>query len=230
MVLWRRLCRSKGYAMKQKILVGQTFGKLTVVKDGPAYISPSGQRQERWWCSCACGRLSKLVIKGNLTNGSTKSCGCLAGVGVKHGHSSGGRQSHTYKTWASMKERCTNPCHDAFVRYGGRGIGVCQRWQDSFEAFLEDMGPRPAGHTLDRIDNTKGYSKDNCRWATQRQQQNNRRNNRLVTVSGVEDTLANHCRRYGVKPHVMRYRLKNGWTAEEAVTIPVGRRKEWYRD
>jgi hypothetical protein len=121
-----------------------------------------------------------------------------------------------------MTSRCVNPANDAYQAYGGRGIAVCDRWQD-FAAFAEDMGPRPSPlHTIDRRNNNGNYEPDNCRWATPSEQQRNRRNNRLLTLNGETLCLAEWAERLGITDDMIRQRLdKLGWTIEQALTTPA---------
>ena len=151
-------------------LIGQRFGRLTVLL--PVWFIK--RRQKAWLCSCDCGSAT-VVLTGSLRRGCTKSCGCLqreqAGTQrLTHGQ----RHSRTYESWKHMKSRCSNPNYQYFASYGGRGIAVCERWE-KFENFLADMGERPPGKSLDRIDNEKGYCPENCRWATHSEQMKNRR-------------------------------------------------------
>jgi hypothetical protein len=119
--------------------------------------------------------------------------------------------------WAKMRSRCNNPKCPGYINYGARGITVCDRWNHSFEAFLEDMGEPPKGYTLDRIDVNKGYSKENCRWADSKQQANNRRSNVLLTIDGVTHTATEWAEINGLNPKTVRERLRRGWTPEEAL-------------
>ncbi len=148
-------------------LVGRKFGRLTVgslaERDGPGNAS--------WNCNCDCG--NTVTVRSNqLVTGKTASCGCLRDeLRIKHGLC----LSRTYNSWCAMIQRCTNPRAPSYPRYGGRGIKICDRWRDSFESFLADMGERPARMTLDRYPNNDGnYEPGNCRWATRADQNRNR--------------------------------------------------------
>lgn len=160
--------------MKRKEMTGRVFGLLTVIEEADPYYRSSGFKLYRYKCLCKCGR-ETVVVGQNLRSGTTKSCGCRMGK-YKHGHAGVG--SRTYQTWTAMRARCNNPTHTAYPRYGGKGIAVCDEWNDpetGFQAFLEDMGERPEGLTLDRKDGAYGYSKANCRWATNAEQYENKK-------------------------------------------------------
>jgi hypothetical protein len=141
---------------------------------------------------------------------------------LRHGHSIHGTTG-AYRTWLHMIARCTNPAQECYKDYGGRGIKVCERWM-KYLNFYDDMGDRPNGMTIDRIDNDKGYFYDNCRWATPTQQGNNRRSNRVLIFEGKRYTLKELAIKYGMGEATLHNRLdKYKLTVEEAVTIPVRR-------
>jgi hypothetical protein len=149
----------------------------------------------------------------------------MGGPGIRtHGHASKGNESPTYQSWLAMKDRCRRPSCNGYARYGGRGVAVCDRWRASFEAFLEDMGDRPAGMTLDRISSNGNYEPGNCRWVTPREQARNRRTSREVTANGVTLSLAEWSRKTGIHYMTLRARLDAGWPPEVAVTAPTAAR------
>ena len=141
---------------------------------------------------------------------------------VVHGASIGHKVTSEYGTWSDMKQRCSNPRHRKYHRYGGRGIVVCERWQ-CFKNFFADMGRRPSiRHSLDRIDNNGNYEPGNCRWATTKQQARNTVSNQLVSFQGETLCLAEWAERKGIKPLTLRARIfEYGWTVERAMTTPV---------
>jgi hypothetical protein len=179
-----------------------------------------------WVCKCDCGN-EVTVAAGQLRNG-TESCGCLQREAVqrvglanrKHGHKSGGKPSPEYSTWEAMRARCYRSTNIAWDRYGGRGIKVCDRWKDSFENFLADMGPRPEGCSLDRIDNDGDYTPENCRWSTSGEQSKNRNNNAWLVhpVTGEKRITRDWERVLGLSAGALAHRLRNGWSLEKALT------------
>lgn len=162
-------------AALKAIPTGTVFGRLVVIGAAPRR---SGDTRAYWTCRCDCGTVIEVSGK-NLRTEITQSCRCLQrdrlSVAIrKHGHSLRGQKTRTYATWRGMLERCRNPKNKKFPQYGGRGISACKAWRDSFASFLNDMGERPIGRTLDRIDNRFGYFMSNCRWATPKEQAANR--------------------------------------------------------
>lgn len=145
----------------------------------------------------------------------------------KHGYATGQKiKSPEYRTWRAMKSRCLNPNDPAYDRYGGRGIAVDPRWADSFEVFIADMGARPEGMTLDRIDNDGDYTKTNCRWATRKEQAANKRSTFLVEIGGEVKCLAVWCSLYKLDPAAVHYRVRKfGWSYAEAIVTPKMRKR-----
>jgi hypothetical protein len=198
----------------RKNLVGRKFGRWSV----KAYGGP-GTSGATWICVCECGT-ARVVNANALLAGWSQSCGCLAkeinAERSTHGHTKGGKQSSTYMVWRSMLQRCGEEGHMSFRNYGGRGIKVCERWK-SFEGFLDDMGERPKGKTLDRTDNNGNYCKENCRWISMKENSNNRRNNRLLTLNGKTHTVAQWAALTGLNESTIRVRLHRGDSDEEAL-------------
>jgi len=151
-------------------LVGRRFGRWVVLRRDAGH-----HRNLRWVCRCECGT-ERSVEGSSLSRGQSVSCGCRGiELQTKHGLAARGSAHEIYGTWVQMVGRCHNPNHAAFAYYGARGINVCDRWRNSVEAFIAEVGPRPLGLTLDRIDNDGNYEPGNVRWATKSQQQRNRR-------------------------------------------------------
>lgn len=163
---------------KLRNLSGQLFNRLTAL----AIVGRDNNHKVLWRCACTCGN-NVVVPSGNLVTGNSESCGCLqrelATLKAResntiHGHRSRGSRSPEHYSWAAMRSRCNNPKHTAYKNYGGRGITVCAEW-DSFEQFLKDLGPRPPGKTLDRMNVDGNYTPANVRWATSSEQNRNKR-------------------------------------------------------
>lgn len=138
---------------------------------------------------------------------------------ARHGHTRGYKRTPAYETWQAMMSRCTRPSNVAYARYGGAGITVCERWR-IFDNFLADMGERPAGKNIDRIDGAKGYEPGNCRWATSQEQARNRRSNKLLTFQGRTKAIAEWADEVGLNRDAITKRLRLGWTVERALTAP----------
>lgn len=198
----------------------ETFGRLTTL--GPAFRIG----KESWQvCKCQCDNMV-VVRTGHVNSGGTTSCGCYhREVMVVRSTKHGLREHSLYKTWNSMIQRCCNSKHPYYADYGGRGITVCDRWRESFLNFLADMGERPENCSIDRIDNSRGYEPGNCRWATQKEQCNNQRRNRLLTYNDKTQTLAQWSRELNFPKNLICACLHRGWGVEEALTIPPGKKR-----
>ena len=159
--------------------IGQRFGRLTVI----SRAENSNAGSARWNCVCDCG--GETIAAGqDLRSGNTNSCGCLVKEINRNAHLIHGmNKTPTHKSWAGMRDRCINHNNHAYKDYGGRGITICEQWE-SFETFYEDMGERPKGTSIDRRDNDKGYSPENCKWATQKEQNRNTRRNKMIKYQG----------------------------------------------
>lgn len=171
---------------------------------------------------CYCGKIFSS-IKDDVKRGHTKSCGCLS----VNKHTlrltiHGKRSSPEYSTWTNMKTRCNNSNNFKYKDYGARGIKVCPEWEQSFEAFYRDMGNKPGPeYSIDRIDNSKGYSKKNCRWATRKEQSNNQRTNNLISFRTKIQTLSQWAIELKIPMKTLWARLyKQQWTVERAFTTP----------
>jgi len=181
-------------------LTGQKFNRLTVTSIAPHQFTSGGNKMVCFYCVCECG--NNITVRAvRIKNNHTKSCGCL-----RHEMS----KSTEYKSWSHIKERCCNPNSKSFHRYGARGIKVCDRWLESFENFFNDMGEKPSKqHSIDRIDNNKGYFPENCRWATPMQQANNTRNTIFLEFYGTLKPLSYWCDYFNInKGNVISRRHK----------------------
>jgi hypothetical protein len=197
-------------------LTEKVFGKLKVISENVIRSASGGIR---WNCQCECGNIT-TVASNNLMKNHTRSCGCLnAEVRITHGMS----DSAEYLVWYSMIKRCTNADDQAYHNYGGRGITVCDRWLNNFEAFYEDMGARPSpDHTLDRKENDGNYEKNNCRWATHIEQNNNKRNNVFYEYGQEQLTLSEISRRTGISYTTLYKRInRDGLSISQAITKPI---------
>jgi hypothetical protein len=186
-------------------LTGKQYGRWTVLGRGP-----DSHKNRQWFCRCECGN-ERLIQASALTCGDSKSCGCLRRELTKK------RSNHTHETpeyniWTCIIARCYNPRNPAFPNYGGRSIMMSDEWRFSFPAFLNDMGARPSpGLTIERIDNSKGYSKENCYWGTRTEQANNTRRNVIAILpDGSEMTVARAIRKLGLNPSTTRTRIDRG--------------------
>lgn len=190
--------------------IGKKYGRLTVIAD-PVIRGP--RREKHIPCICDCG--SELTVYcQSLITGNTKSCGCLQGES-RHLKS----KSREYYSWKGMIQRCLNESHTYYPIYGGRGIRVCERWMD-FRNFYSDMGDRPSGFTLDRIDNFGDYEPQNCRWASQKTQLRNMRANRLIYHNGEWKSAVEWSELSPVDYMTFLWRHKRGWPMDKIMSTP----------
>lgn len=183
-------------------LTGRRFGRLVALSR-----APNKGLQTAWNCRCDCGN-EKVVVRACLTDGRSQSCGCLHKEVVRAKFTTHGRSdSRAFKTWVHMRDRCNNPSNPGFHNYGGRGIGICERWSE-FANFYEDMGDPPVGFTLDRIDNEGGYCKENCRWADKKTQAANTRKAFKVHCDGEVISISELARREGRCGATLRARAR----------------------
>ena len=208
--------------MKERIdLTGKRIGRLTVIKEVSYKKQPGKHR--KWQCVCDCGEVRE-IFQDRLVKECVMSCGCwqkeiAAQKRTTHGHA----HRPVYLVWQNMKARCLNPKHKSWDRYGGRGINVCDRWKDSFINFIEDMGELPfCGAELDRVDNNKGYSKENCRWATRKEQTNNTSRNVFMTINEKTHTIAGWAEQSGLPHGVIMKRFRRG-TPQDRIFDPISR-------
>ena len=193
-------------------MIGLRFGKLVVLEEA----GQDKYTSRLYLCQCDCGERS---VKAGwlMRRGSTTSCGCVQrSVLGDASRTHGARKTRAYSIWHNMKTRCDNPNSRYFKDYGGRGIKICDRWRD-FSAFLEDLGQPPDGMTLDRIDNDRGYEPGNVRWASKKDQANNRRSSRVIEHGGERLTLQQWANRTGIKRATIAQRLDRGWPAAKAL-------------
>lgn len=197
-------------------LTGERFGRLTVQR-----FSHARRTNSIWECRCDCGA-TRLVLGFELKNG--KVSGCHRSRRPLPSKRLAGQSSHPlYPLWRGIHQRCADAFHKDFPLYGGRGIQVCERWND-LAAFVADMGPRPDGASIDRIDNDGHYEPSNCRWADRWTQARNTRGNKRLTISGETLCVAEWSERSGIPRWTIRDRLKAGWQPSDAVFTPI--RKE----
>jgi hypothetical protein len=210
--------------MMSKVSIGQQFTRWTVKAPAKA----GKLNNTRWLCACQCGK-ERVVDQASLLRGMSRSCGCIftkerrAESAKKHG----GRKLPEYRVWTHMKARCTNPRDNSYSRYGGRGIKVCDRWLNSFENFLSDMGLRPSSaHSIDRVDNDGNYTPRNCVWATKQVQCRNQRTNHKITFATQTLVLTDWASKIGISAPTLRHRLGIlGWSVERALTTPHDARR-----
>lgn len=199
---------------------GLSIGRLKLIK------RIKKNRMAYWLCLCKCGT-RKYVNEGGIRLG-TSSCGCLASEllskrNLKHGRA----RSPEWIAWVSMKTRCYNKNYKGYANYGGRGIKVCARWMESFQAFFDDVGKRPSeNHSIDRLDSNKGYLPGNVRWSTYLEQNRNRKYARTLTVHGQTKPLIEWARSSGLEYPTLKARVDSGMSPEGAISKPLARRRK----
>lgn len=200
-------------------LEGKKYGKLTVVE----FSHQNKAGNAVWKCVCDCGNTAS-VAAGNLRRGNTKSCGCLPSeIHTKHGRSN----DYIFKLWVHIMDRCLNPKSPFYHRYGGRGIRIHEPWKDSsrfISDVISEIGERPEGcHSLDRKENDIGYFPGNIRWATWKQQANNKSNNRILEFKGESKTVSQWSESLGIDYAVILNRLRRGWSVKKALSTPAAK-------
>ena len=204
-------------------LIGQKFGKLTVIE----YAGKAKDGHSLWKCQCDCGNFC-TVCSNNLKSGGTKSCKCyrnkFKSLNAKHNYI---EHKRLYKIWCSIKTRCYNNKSRAFNYYGGRGIRICDEWLNSFDIFKNwalSNGYK-SNLTIDRINNNCNYEPSNCRWVDRYTQANNKRTNVFITYKNESKTLANWAKELGISPSVLWYRLHKSWDIEKVIKTPLRKDK-----
>lgn len=200
---------------KNKIIdmAGRRYGRLLVIK-----LHHRDGSKAYWECLCDCGKTT-ILRNCALTSGNTKSCGCLGDENRAYGSITHGMsKTEEYRIWSGMITRCENTHRNTSKRYVNRGIKVCDRWRFSFKSFLEDMGPRPSSrYTIDRINNDGNYEPSNCRWATIKEQANNKSTNVKFIINGESISRTELCRKYGINQTTFRHRINSGYSLEDAL-------------
>ncbi len=213
--------RKRTYKIKPTIKAGDKYNRLTAIK----FDHRDKNNNLYWLFRCSCGN-EKVIQVNHVKSGDTKSCGCLSrepreSIGKTFAKENKiHRMTHTkeYNSWLAMKQRCLNKKNNDYKYYGVKGIKVCKRWL-KFENFYKDMGKRPVGTSLDRINNNLGYYKKNCKWSTAKEQANNRTSNRLLTFNGKTQNITQWANNLGIRSGLLYSRIdKLGWDIEKALT------------
>lgn len=197
--------------------IGSKFARLTIT--GEAERSFCGSRRWSWRCDCGNEGSSQMVA---IKRGATKSCGCYS-KSIDRKIPGSRNRNPLYQVWRSMRDRCNLPSIKTYKHYGGRGIKVCDRWND-FDVFVSDMGPRPIGATLERKDTNGNYEPENCRWASHKEQMNNMRKNVILEIGGETLTVAQASEKYGIPYYRLYFRIRKGWPVEKAIKLKYHQR------
>lgn len=219
--------RDKGfYSRKHQELIGKKFNRITILD---IWQNPE---KKYYMCRyhCVCGNVKETRLT-NVKNGYLKSCGCLKyihSIPSEENDAVGKIKHPLHPAWASMMSRCYHKSSTAYYLYGGRGIKVCDEWRNfwNFVKWSDSIGGRPDGYTLDRIDVDGDYCPENCRWASDEVQQNNKRTNHYLTYNGETLTLSQWSRKLGLSRYAIQYRFMQGWSADEILSIPLNHRKK----
>lgn len=204
-------------------VAGQKFGRLTAISNLGRVQYPR-TRSYFWLCKCDCGNESVVGVS-QLRDGSSLSCGCLRAERLLAANTKHGLRRHPeYQVWKAMIERCTHSNSRAYRNYGARGITVCSRWLDCAK-FFEDMGPRPTGTSLERINNDAGYSPENCKWATLHEQSRNKRSNVKIEFDGETKCLTDWANEYGIHPATLFSRIRRKIPISDSLNLPLGQGK-----
>lgn len=210
---------------------GERYGRLVVLERAPDFICSSGRKLVMWKCKCDCGNITNVSansLRGNLT----MSCGCWNYIQQKncdikhHIHkdkSKNAQYGKLYNIYQSMKKRCYNKKNHNYIHYGARGIGMCDKWKNSYIEFKKWALSNGYSEELsiDRIDVNKGYCPENCRWATNKQQQNNKTNNKYITFNGITHTQQEWAEITGISRYTIYKRLKRNWSIEKTLITPT---------
>lgn len=189
---------------KPRVAVGEHHERWTIL----SRAENSSDRKRRWLCRCDCG-VEKIVYEKCILRRESLSCGCFRAESfTRHGYCTdkNNKKAREYGIYQSMIQRCHNENNTGYSGYGALGTAVCQRWRDDFKNFIEDMGPCPTGMTIDRIDGTKGYFKENCRWATYAEQARNKSTNVIVDVHGEKMCITDWANKIGMNVKTIMYR------------------------
>ena len=211
-------------------LIGQKFGRLTVIEQADDYVSPQGIRRTKWKCQCSCEKQTILEVTQNaLLGGKTLSCGCYGQEQIakrisKHFKT----QTRLFNVWNNIKRRCYTKTNPSYKYYGGIGIKMCDEWHYDFQYFYDwayangyDDSLEFGKCTLDRIDNNGNYEPSNCRWVTMEEQSLNKHDTHFLEYKGVKKPLTIWSREKGINPSTLLYRLKRGWSVEKAIETKV---------
>lgn len=206
---------------RTKINIGDILSTMTYLG-----YSPTTSDRQRGVFMCSCG-VELTAHLSEVKRGRSTSCGCKGREATRkrsttHGHARHGQVSSEYKSWRCMRKRCLDPSHEEYHRYGGRGLSIEPTWVLDFQSFINDMGLKPSRkHTLERLNNDLGYFKENCMWATMKEQANNRSNNVFVLFKGEKKTISQWATLYNIDSHALRSRVSKGWDIERALTTPL---------